>query len=354
MAAVETIKKAALRCQQQVQLGQLAEHIGATLKDGEPALVVHGMASLQHAQPGSVSFFDNHSHRRHLQHTNASAVIVRQDDLPLCPVPALLVAEPRQAYVKAMLYLYPNDMSAVASGVAVTASVDESVELAQDVTIGHGTVVEADAVLGAGAYIGPLCHIGAGVRIGAGSRLLGRVTLLSGTVLGERAIIHPGVVIGADGFGFVRCGEGGIAVKVPQIGGVCIGRDVEIGANSTIDCGTMEDTVIADSVKLDAQVHIGHNVCIGTGAIISGGVRIGGSTVIGARCLVGGAALLSDNISIADDVVITGASRIPRAITRQHSIVGDWGVSQSKFRRNNSISSYDLLRRIRSIEGRLR
>jgi UDP-3-O-[3-hydroxymyristoyl] glucosamine N-acyltransferase len=165
-------------------------------------------------------------------------------------------------------------------------------------------VVEAGAVIGARVLVGPASGRHAGARVGADTRLTSRVTLYPGVVLGERCVLHAGAVIGADGFGFAPDRDG--YVKVPQVGSVRIGDDVEIGANTTVDRGAIEDTVIEEGVKLDNLVQVGHNVRIGAHTVVAGCVGISGSTTIGKRCMIGGAVGIVGHIEIGDDVAVSG------------------------------------------------
>ena len=180
--------------------------------------------------------------------------------------------------------------------------------------IGPGAVVEAETVVGPGAFVGPGCVIGRGCRIGAGSRLVARVTLCRGTQLGERVLVHPGAVLGSDGFGLAN--DGGVWVKVPQLGRVRVGDDVEIGANTTIDRGALDDTVIGDGVKLDNQIQIGHNVEIGEHCAIAACAGISGSTRLGRHCTLGGGVGLAGHLEFADNVHFTGQSLVTRSFTK--------------------------------------
>jgi UDP-3-O-[3-hydroxymyristoyl] glucosamine N-acyltransferase len=199
-------------------------------------------------------------------------------------------------------------------GVHASAVVDASAELGADVSIGPFAVVEAGVAIGAGASIGAYCYVGRGCRIGAGTSLRPRATLLFDTVIGARGIVHSGAVLGADGFGFAP--DQGHWVKIEQLGTVRVGDDVEIGANTCIDRGALGDTTIADGVKIDNLVQIGHNVRIGEHTAIAGNVGIAGSSTIGAHCMIGGGAGISGHITLTDHVVIGGATQVSRSIAK--------------------------------------
>ena len=334
-----------------ISLGDLAGLTGTRLHGGDPDHEVSEVSSLQAATSSSVAFYDSAAHTEALRNTAAGAVIMRPRNLELSPVAALLVDAPRLAHVKAMRCLY-SCHSQDATAIAATAHVAPGASVAEDVAIGHGAVIEDGARVEPGACIGPSCFVAAGVVVGPGSRLVSGVSLLAGTTLGEGVVIWPGTVIGADGFGYVRDGEE--ILKIPHIGGVEIGNMVEIGAGCTVDCGTMDSTVIGDHVKLDDQVHVGHNVRIGSGTTICGGVRIGGTTTIGDYCVIGGGVALSDNISIADKVTIGAASALSCSVNVPGQCVGGFGLPRpwSEWRHELCISRGSLLKRIRALEER--
>ena len=314
MSAAASIKEGHLRRIKHIALGELAERIGAELHGGDPKEKISGVSTLRNATPGSVSFYINHKYKQDLLNTASSAVIMQQGSLSLSPVAALVVDNPRLAHTMAMRCFYADNVGVGEdASISATACVDPEASVGKGVSIGHNSVVEAGCSIADGVRIGPLCHVAAGVSVGKDSKLLSGVTLLHGTSVGERVVMHPGTVVGADGFGYVASGRE--IVKVPQVGGVVIGNDVEIGAGCTIDCGTMDSTVLEDSVKLDDRVHVGHNVRIGSSTIVCGAVVIGGSTDIGRGCLIGGCVILADNICIADGVSIMGSSVIGHSAT---------------------------------------
>jgi UDP-3-O-[3-hydroxymyristoyl] glucosamine N-acyltransferase len=292
-------------------LKAIAEHIGAQLKGSEQTLV-SGLATLAQAAATDLSFLSNRHYINDLKNTRAAAVILTEADSKRCAVPCLITANPYLGYARAARLLYP-DSGLAETGIHPSAWVHPQARIAADAYVGAQAVIERDCVIEAGVLIGPGCILGAGVRIGTGSRLVARVTLCAQVILGERVIIHPGAVIGADGFGLAHDGQDW--VKIPQLGGVRIGNDVEIGANTTIDRGALEDTIIEDDVKLDNQIQIGHNSLVGAHTAIAGCCGIAGSTRIGRRCLIGGGVGIAGHLEIADDVQIAAGSGVRQSIT---------------------------------------
>lgn len=294
-----------------VTLGQLAERIGGELY-GDAACVVTGVATLQGAQPGDITFLANPRYRKYLASTRASAVILSPKDKADCATAAVVVANPYVGYARVAALLYADREQAPVAGVHPTACVSADSRVHESSSIGPCCVIEADVSIAANVSIGPGCFIGKGAVIGEGSRFLANVTLCHGVHIGKRALIHPGTVIGSDGFGIAN--DNGVWIKVPQLGSVTIGDDVEIGANTTIDRGALENTVIEDGVKLDNQIQVAHNVHIGAHTAIAGCVGIAGSARIGRRCTVGGGVGISGHLEIADDVHITGMSFVTKSI----------------------------------------
>lgn len=292
-------------------LGELAEQIGARLEDN--AAIEHpvlGVASLKNASATDISFFTNRLYRAELQHTHAVAVILKPADRQYCTVPVLLMDNPYLGYARAASVL--NPLPPVVPSIHPSAVIASDTQLDDSVSIGPHVVIEAGVKIGANTMVGAGCIIQAGVVIGQSCRLIARVTLVSGTHLGNRVIIHPGAVLGADGFGLAN--DHGVWVKIPQLGGVLIGDDVEIGANTTIDRGALEDTVIECGVKLDNQIQIAHNVHIGEHTAIAGCVGIAGSTHIGKHCMIAGGVGIVGHIEIADHVHVTGGSVVLQSI----------------------------------------
>lgn len=295
-----------------IDLGELAKHIGARLEGTTGLQYVSGVASLERATPKQVSFFSNRAYRHELQKTQAAAVILKDDDRGDCPVAVLVMDNPYLGYARAAAWFNPPPRAV--AGIHPSAVVDDTAIIASSASIGAHVVIEAHAQIGEHSVIGPGSWVQAGVVVGQECRLIARVCLLTGTHLGNRVCIHPGAVLGADGFGLAN--DSGVWVKIPQLGGVRIGDDVEIGANTTIDRGALEDTIIEQGAKLDNQIQIAHNVHIGAHTAIAGCVGIAGSTRIGRHCMIAGGVGIVGHITIADQVHITGGSIVLQSITQ--------------------------------------
>ncbi|MDE2090139.1 MAG: UDP-3-O-(3-hydroxymyristoyl)glucosamine N-acyltransferase [Gammaproteobacteria bacterium] len=332
-------------------LGELADRLSVETH-GDANCIITGVATLQHAEKGALTFLANPHYRKYLADTAASAVILRRADLSACPVSALVSDNPYAADERAAELKYPP--APAPRGVHPSACVSAASQIHDSAWIGPHCVVEAGARIEDGAYIGPGCTVGENVVVGADSRLQANVTLCRGTRIGRRALIHPGVVIGSDGFGFAQ--ECGAWVKVPQLGGVRIGDDVEIGANTTVDRGALEDTVIEDGVKLDNQIQIAHNVHIGAHTAIAGCVGIAGSTRIGRRCTVGGAAGIAGHLEIADDVHITAMSMVIKSIAEPGVYSSGLPAEPNREWRKNYLRFCqldELARRLHTLEKKL-
>jgi len=313
-----------------VRLGELAVRFGCRLR-GDPQAAVDSVATLGSAQPGSVSFLANARYRRFLSTTRATAVILEPRHAADCPTAALLADNPYATYARVAALLHP--LPRAAAGVHSSAVIAPDATIAVSASIGPHVVIESGVTVGERVVIGAASVLQQGACVGADSWLAARVTLCRAVIIGQRAVLHPGCVIGADGFGFAREADGWL--KVPQLGTVRIGDDVEVGANTTIDRGAIEDTVIEDDVKLDNQIQIGHNVRIGAHTAIAGCVGISGSTTIGQRCMIGGAVGVVGHLTIADDVVVTGLTMVSRSIAKAGVYSGALPADEARvFRRN--------------------
>jgi UDP-3-O-[3-hydroxymyristoyl] glucosamine N-acyltransferase len=290
-------------------LGEIAVRYGLELA-GDPGLAVDGVAALSAASPGKLSFCTGPKYRRELAATRATAVVLQRELAGDCPVAALISPRPYAAYARIAQALHPA--AAVAAGRASGAQIDPSAQVATSAWVGANTVICAGAAVGERCSIGPNCVIEDGVRLGEDCRLQAGVTLCRGVVAGKRCSFKAGAVVGSDGFGFAPDADG--YVKVPHLGGTRLGDDVEVGANTTIDRGTLEDTVIGDGVKLDNQVQVGHNCRIGAHTVIAGCVGISGSSIIGSRCMIGGAVGIAGHLEIGDDVIVTGYSLVTHSL----------------------------------------
>jgi UDP-3-O-[3-hydroxymyristoyl] glucosamine N-acyltransferase len=333
-----------------VTLDEIVARLGGTVA-GDGKIRVSGITTLDSAGPEHLSFLANPKYRGRLAHTRAAAVIVAPDAVGDCPTAAIVTSQPYLYFARVAQWLHPDLRPAV--GIHPSAVVEGSVS--NGVSIGANVRIGSGATIGAGTIVEANCSIGADCVIGADSWLHAGVSIYSGCRIGERAIIHSGVVLGSDGFGFARESDGSW-IKIPQHGRVVIGNDVEIGANTTIDRGALEDTVIEDGVKLDNQIQVGHNVHIGAHTAIAGCVGIAGSARIGSRCTVGGAAMILGHLEIADDVNISSGTMIAKSVTKAGSYTGwvpflehaDWLKNFSRLRHLDAMAY-----KIRALEARL-
>lgn len=290
-------------------LAELARRTGSSA-EGDASVRVRRVGTLERAQPGAIAFLANPRYAAQLAATQASAVILSPSDAARTSLPRLVSSRPYFTYAQVAALLHPRP--APAPGVHGSAVVDGTASIGEGASIGAHATVGARASLGEGVVLGPGCVVGEGARIGARSRLDANVVVGDACVIGEDAIVYAGAVIGADGFGLAE--DGGRWLRVPQVGRVVVGDRVEIGANTTIDRGAIEDTRIGDDVKLDNQIQIGHNCEIGEGTAIAGCVGIAGSTRIGKRCRIGGAAMISGHLSIPDGTTLGGAAVVMSSI----------------------------------------
>ena len=294
-------------------MNEITLHTIAKLLSVETPLqdaVVSGIATIQNAKPDQITFLHTALYRPFLKSTKALAVICNAEDAKDSPVPTIIVEDPYLAFAAVAKLFQKN--SANNSGIARSAvvgsnctitksacicdrvSIGDNVTIGENVVVGIGTVIESDCVIDNDTVIKP------------------NVTIYSNSKIGQRALIHSGVVIGADGFGFAN--DNGKWIRIPQLGGVSIGDDVEIGANTTIDRGALDDTIIHNGVKLDNQIQIGHNVVIGENTIMAGCVGVAGSAKVGANCMIGGGASINGHISLCDGVVLAGTAVVNQSV----------------------------------------
>ena len=288
---------------------QLAERFGLTLQ-GDATVAVAGVATLSNASPSQLAFLANPRYRAQLDTTRAGIVVMRPGDAGAHGGTALLAEDPYSAFarISALFEHRPTAVPGVhpSASIAGDARVDAGAEVGAFVSIG------ARSTIGAGAIIGPGCVIGADCVVGEGCELVANVTLVRNVRLGRRVLIHPGAVLGADGFGLAM--EAGRWLKVPQHGGVVVGDDCEIGANTTIDRGALEDTVLEEDVRLDNQIQVGHNVHIGAHTAMAGCSAVAGSARIGRYCLIGGGAGVLGHLELCDRVVVTAMTLVTHSI----------------------------------------
>lgn len=331
-------------------LGELAERLGCVLHGPGDAAVAR-VATLSSAGPDAVAFLANPAYAPRLASTRAGAVILDERHRADCPVPCLVAKNPYATYARAAALLHPPRTAR--PGVHPSAVVAADATVAQSAEIGPHVSIGAGSTIGEGAIVGPGCMIGDGVEIGDGTRLAARVSILDGVKIGRRCIVHPGAVIGADGFGFAEDFANGGWVKVPQLGGVTIGDDVEIGANTTIDRGAIEDTVIEDGVKIDNLVQIAHNVRVGAHTAMAARTGIAGSTTVGKRCMIGGGVGIIGHLSICDDVILQVRSLVAQSIDKPGMYGGTLPADDAaRWRRNAARFKQldELAKRVRALE----
>jgi UDP-3-O-[3-hydroxymyristoyl] glucosamine N-acyltransferase len=314
-----------------VTLGELAERFGLALV-GDPGTVVRGVATLRAAGPDQIAFLANPAYRRHLPETRAAAVILGEADRDAAPGAVLVSRNPYADFARiAALFEPPVPRHA---GIHPSAVIDPEATVEDGASIGPHVSVGPRTRIARGAIVGPGCVIGEDCVVGEGSELVARVTLVRRVRLGRRVLVHPGAVLGADGFGIAM--DRGAWVKVPQLGGVVVGDDCEIGANTTIDRGALDDTVLEEDVRLDNQIQIGHNVVIGAHTAIAGCAAVAGSARIGRWCLIGGGAGIVGHIEICDRVTIQAMSMVTHSIHRPGSYASGTALQESEAWRRNA------------------
>ena len=335
-----------------VSLGSLAARFGCELV-GDPDTEVSRVATLSNAGEGAVSFLANPAYRSQLATTAASAVILTPDIVDDNPVASLVASDPYVLFARVATVLYPRP--SYPAGIHASAVVDGSAAVDPTAHVAPQVVVEAGASIGARSYVGPGSVIGTDCSIGDDCHISANVSLIDDVTIGDRVILHGGVVVGADGFGHKMAD--GAWLKVPQVGGVRIGNDVEIGACTSVDRGAIDDTVIEEGVKLDNQIQIAHNCRIGAHTVIASGTGVSGSTTIGSRCIIAGHVGFVGHISVCDNVMITGQAVITKDITTPGIYSGafaaepdrDWKRRVARFRRLDKLSE-----RLQAIESMLR
>lgn len=330
-------------------LAQLVERFGGRV-EGNPGTVVRRASTLEEAGGDAISFLANPKYRSKATETAAGALVVGEGRELSLPCDAIVTTDPYLYFTRVVALMYPSRPSVQ----GVHASAVCLGEVCPSASIGPNAAIDAGAVIGERAQIGAGCWIGEGVRIGEDSIIHANVSIYPGCVIGARCIIHSGAVIGADGFGFAP--DQGTWSKIPQVGCVVIGDDVEIGANSTVDRGTLSDTRIEDGVKIDNQVQIAHNVKIGAHTAIAGCVGIAGSTRVGRHCAIGGAAGIIGHLEIVDHVTISAGTLVTSSISQPGTYTGVFPMAPHASWRRVGASLRQLdqwMRRVRELEKRL-
>ncbi len=329
-------------------LSELAQRFSLRLV-GDGSRNITGVAALHSARLTQVSFLANSTYRGQLAGTGAGAVVLGENDLQDCTTTALVSTNPYADFARIAALFEPASQHP--AGIDPSAVVDPSASIAASAHVGPHCVVGARSRIEAGAVLGPGCVVGEDCVVGEASRLVARVTLVVRVRLGRRVLIHPGAVLGADGFGLAM--DHGHWIKVPQLGGVLIGDDCEIGANTTIDRGALEDTELQADVRLDNQIQIGHGVHIGAHTAMAGCTAVAGSARIGSHCLIGGGAGIAGHLEICDRVTINAMSLVTHSIREPGGYASGTPLQDHRSWRRNAarFGQLDLLaRRLKALE----
>ena len=332
-----------------VALGEIARQLGGELIGDEATFIEH-IGALDGATPSTITFFSNPRLRAQLDASRAGCVIVGPSarEAGAARGAVIVTPDPYLYYARLTQWWAARHRPALQPGVHASALVDPTAQVSVGALIGPFVVIEAGASVADGVQIGAHGFVGADARIGAGTRFAPRVTFGAGCSIGARGIVHSGAVIGADGFGFAP--TEGRWEKIEQLGAVRIGADVEIGANTCIDRGALDDTVIEDGVKLDNQIQIGHNVRIGAHSALAGCVGVAGSAVIGKHCTIGGAGMVIGHLELADHVHISAGSMVMRSIRKPGVYTGVFPIDENASWEKNAAT----LRQLHSMRDRLR
>jgi UDP-3-O-[3-hydroxymyristoyl] glucosamine N-acyltransferase len=327
------------------RLSEIAARLGGRVLGRDDAQISQ-VATLETAQPAQISFLANSKYRAKLASTKAGAVILGEADADATDLPRIISENPYAYFAKVSAML--NPLPEARPGIHPSAVIGAGVKIDATASIAATAVIGESATIGAHSVVGEGCFIGNNVTIGSHARLYPRVVIYHDCSIGDNLVAHSGAVIGSDGFGIAM--DQGRWIKIPQIGRVVIGNDVEIGANTTIDRGAMDDTVIEDGVKLDNQIQIAHNVRIGAHTAIAGCVGIAGSTIIGRYCQIGGSAGILGHLQIADHVEIAAFTLIGKSIREAGSYAAIFPFAKTEDWRRNSVH----LRHLDEIAGRIK
>lgn len=311
------------------RLQDLVEQFGLQLR-GDPDAMINGVGSLESAADGQISFYNLNRLKNSLKMTNAAAVIISEDDLDHCPTNALVSTNVYADYAR-IASLFDNKPAPV-PGIHPTATIADSAKISASASVGANAVIEDGAQLGQGVIIGSGTVIGVQSVVGDQCRIAANVTICHAVILGKRVIVHPGAVIGSDGFGLAM--DEGRWIKVPQLGSVEIGDDCEVGANTTIDRGAIDNTVLEEDVRLDNQIQIAHNVYIGAHTAMAGCTVIAGSVRIGKNCKFAGNAGVIGHLEVADNVTVLARTLITHSIHEPGVYAGYDAQPNSQWQRN--------------------
>ncbi|MCE9613708.1 MAG: UDP-3-O-(3-hydroxymyristoyl)glucosamine N-acyltransferase [Lentisphaerae bacterium] len=334
-----------------VMLKDVAAAVGGTV-EGDGAIRVSGLAALADARPGDLSFLANPKYAALAAETQASAVMVAKDWTGPCPGALIRVANPDRAFIHAAVFMTPPP-PVPPPGVHPTAVVADGVRLGEQVSIGPFCVLEAGVVVGARTAIGAHGYVGHDTTIGADCRFYPLVSIRERTRIGDRVIIHNGAVVGSDGFGYAP--DGGRWIKIPQLGTVEIGDDVELGANVTVDRARFGKTVIGRGVKIDNLVQIAHNVQVGEHSAMASQVGISGSAIIGAHVQLGGQAGIAGHLKIGDGAIVGAQAGISKTVPPGAFVFGTPAMPMDKFSdiRAHTNRLPELKKRVMEMERRL-
>lgn len=333
----------------QFRLAELISGLDVTIK-GDPDCIINGISPIQQSKPGHITFLTNPLYRKYLSNTQASAVILTEEEAEICPVHAIVSGNPYYTYAR-IAALFADEPFAMI-GIHPTAVIAKESEIHPTASISANCFIGQHVIIGPKVKIGPGCTIADQVTIGEGTTIEANVSIHHKVKIGKNSHLSSGVVIGSDGFGFAN--QSGVWHKIPQLGSVTVGDHVDIGANTTIDRGAIDDTVIENGVKLDNLIQIGHNVQIGENTIIAGCTAIAGSTIIGKNCVIGGAVCFAGHIVIGDNIMITGMTAVTKSIKEagvySSGIVG--AVPNQEFRKNNARFHRleNLMERVKKLE----
>ncbi len=351
MSPAQRARDRAPAARKSFRLGDIVRRLGGELL-GNAEVRVDQVATLESARPTDITFVAQSRFLPQLSETRAGAVILGPEARDASSLPRIISANPYAYFARVSALLNPP--AAAKPGIHASAVVDKSARVAASASIGACAVIGKHAQVAPRASVGPGCFVGESASIGAGTRLHANVAVYHDCRIGARCIVHAGAVIGSDGFGIAK--DDGVWNKIPQIGRALIGDDVEIGANTTIDRGALDDTVIEDGVKLDNQIHIAHNVRVGANTAIAACVGIAGSARIGRNCALGGASMIYGHITLADNVNVSAGTLIMKSLDKPGTYTGVYPFSSHPRWLKNAVHLRqldELVKRVRELEGRL-
>ncbi|WMY94773.1 MAG: UDP-3-O-(3-hydroxymyristoyl)glucosamine N-acyltransferase [Arsenophonus sp.] len=335
-----------------IRLADLAQQLDAQLY-GDGNIIITGIASIHFAKQGQITFLSNSRYLKQLKKCHASAVVLKKDYLPnVNKIAALVVEDPYLAYARLAQFL--DNTPKPAHNIHSSSVIAQNVIFGKNIAIGANAVVESGVILGNEVIIGANCFIGKNVTIGNCTSLWANVSVYHNVKIGERCLIQSGVVIGSDGFGYAH--EDIKWIKIPQLGAVVIGNNVDIGAGTTIDRGALDDTIIGNGVIIDNQCHIAHNVIIGDHTAIAGGVIMAGSLKIGKCCMIGGGSVINGHIEICDKVTITGMAMVIRSINKPGIYSSGIPLQPNKIWRKTAVlimNIHSIVKRFKILEHKL-